>query len=313
MSRPSSALVPMGKGKEDDEEDDGFMKDVKLSEWFCHCCNKKNDGKATKCVVCGRGEDFANRGFPFPLHGYGAQIFRASQVEKVLPDVYASDESGWTPLHAVSSSGNLGLVQKLIKLESEIDAVTEHGETPLHLACFSGSLDCVKMLVEAGADIEARTYFEKKQAIHFACEHGWGNVVRYLMAHGSDVNSKNAAERTPLHYTGIVGRVDICADLLCAGADPEALDMGGWTARQMAELNNNREVVELLCRAGMTEKMPVIKELPPAAWHGKLWDSLTDSQAERRVAADKEKAQWAHLHDRLDRMRNDRLTRNGKK
>jgi len=282
------------------------------AEWYCHCCSKKNQGGVKKCVVCGRGEDYVNKGFPFPLHGYGSQIFRSSQVAEVLPDVYDSDESGWTPLHSVASTGNVGLVHRLIELESEIDALTEHGETPLHLACYSGSLDCVKLLVEAGADIHARTSFEKKQPIHFACEQGWMKVMHYLIHHGADVNSKNAVERTPLHNIALVGRVDMAADLLREGAIPDALDMGGWTARQMAELNGHREVVELLCRAGMSEKMPVIKELPPAPWHGKLWDSLTAGQAERQEKADKEKAQWQHLNDRLEMMRRERLIRDGK-
>ena len=158
MSRPSSALVPIGK-EEEEEEEDGYLKDVKLSEWFCHCCNKKNDGKATKCVVCGRGEDFANRGFPFPLHGYGAQIFRASQVEKVLPDVYASDESGWTPRAraktrrramprrwwcAEAQGTMLSLIEILSNVQSQLQAVGANENLPVDGAVLAATVEQVR-------------------------------------------------------------------------------------------------------------------------------------------------------------------------
>lgn len=298
------------KDEEENKDDETVVStQVVLQEWYCHCCTKKNTSDVKKCVVCGRGDDYANPGFPLPLHGYGSQIFRANQVEKVLPDPWEADESGWTPLHSVASTGNGDLVRKLIDMESELEALTEHGETPLHLACYSGNLDCVKMLIEAGSDLSARTSFEKKQPIHFVCEGGWGKILKYILAHGADVNSMNACERRPLHNVAVIGRVDMAADLLRHGAEPDALDMGGWTARQMAELNNNRDVVELLCQAGMEEKMPVIKELPHAPWHGPVWDSLTEKQNERKERAKKEKQQWDHLHSHLEKLRQERLER----
>jgi len=281
-------------------------------EWFCHCCTAKNRG-GTKCRVCGRGEDYVNKGFPFPLHGYGSQIFRPSQVSKVVTNVYDADEEGWTPLHSVAASGNLGLVEELLRLESEVDSLTENNETPLHLAVYCGSLDCVQVLLKHGADIAARTAFERKQPIHFACEKGWSKLMHYLLKHGGDVNSKDATERTPLHYVSLIGRVDMAADLLKLGANAGALDAGGWTARQMAELNSHRETVELLCRAGMSEKMPVIKELPPAPWHGESWDNLTDLQMTRTIRVQKLKEQDLALKTKLDQLRKERAERELKK
>ena len=37
----------------------------------------------------------------------------------------------------------------------------------------------------------------------------------------------------------------------------------------------------------MTEKQPVIKELPRAAWHGELWTSLLETQKEKRQEHEK--------------------------
>jgi len=279
-----------------------------LGEWYCHCCTAKNFN-VTKCRVCGRSEDWVSGGYPLPLHGYGARIFRASQVSKLIDDVYDTDEAGWTPIHSVAAKGNYGLLVELIKMESEINAVTQNGETPLHLAIYSGSLECTRALVKAGADVNAKTFVEKKQPIHFACERGWSKILHYLLYHGVDVNSKNAVDRTPLHNASLIGRVDICAELLKNGADPNALDAGGWTARQMAELNNHRDTVELLCRAGMSEKMPVMKELPGAPWHGEVWDSIKERQASNKIKYEKEVAQEKKLDDFLEDLRKKRRDR----
>ena len=189
-----------------------------------------------------------------------------------------ADASGWTALHSCSCNGNNELVEELCALGSVINCVNSAGQTPLHLAVYSGSLETVHTLLRYRADVNAETKFERNQPIHIACDRNFKKITVCLLEHGAQINAKNVLERTPLHLAAAVGRVDIAAYLIKHGAKINALDVHGWTPRQVAELNSHRDVQELLVRANMPEKMPVMKDLPAAPWHGELWTSLIQSQ-----------------------------------
>ena len=53
-----------------------------------------------------------------------------------------------------------------------------------------------------------------------------------------------------------------------------------------------------------------MKELPPAPWHGDLWDCLTEAQLGRKAAAAKQERVWAAIGHRVEEVRaRDRLER----
>lgn len=264
------------------------MSTYKKTDWFCHCCGLKNVLTAVKCRVCGRGEDFAQKGYSMPLHGKGNQVYRPSQVASVVENFMEADANGWTALHTCACNGNEPLVSKLLSLECEVDSLTECGQTALHLAVYSGSMESVIALLNNGARIDAPTSFERNQPIHIAADRGWKEILMYLVENGAKTNATNLIERTPLHLVAANGRVDIASLLLRHGAQPHLLDVHGWNARQVAELNGNREIEELLVRATMTEKQAVIKVMPTAPWHGELWTSLLETQKSKREEHEKE-------------------------
>ena len=106
----------------------------------------------------------------------------------------------------------------------------------------------------------------------------------------ANVNAKNLLERRPLHCAAVVGRVDMGAHLLKAGASADAVDAHGWSARQLAELHGHRAFQELLIRVTSKESQVVIKELPPAPWHGALWDQVVASNLKAHADDAKAKA-----------------------
>ncbi len=67
-----------------------------------------------------------------------------SLLEKIMvfnPDVNAQDSNGRTVLHFACRSGNLKMVQKVLKFSSiDVDMRTNGGETPLMYACQSGNI-----------------------------------------------------------------------------------------------------------------------------------------------------------------------------
>ena len=56
--------------------------------------------------------------------------------------------------------------------------------------------------------------------------------------------------------------------LLINDADSTAVDVSGWTPRQIAELFSHRDFQELMVRDKMVVKQAVFHELPAAPWHG---------------------------------------------
>jgi hypothetical protein len=243
--------------------------------------------KELKCYVCSRPESFVQAGYPMPVHGKMGTLFRPSQLKTLLHTysmVNEPDTEGWTPLHSACVKGNIPMVEELLKQEALVHLKTKNGHTALHLAVYAGSYGTVKMLLEQGVkQLNIATSFELKTPLHLAVEGNWKEIAILLINYGADVNAKDKMERTCMHMAASLpnDRADLGALLIKAGADFQALDVHGWTARQFTELHQNQVFLELLVRAGMTEKMPVIKEMPKAEWHCGLWDGLVNSQKER--------------------------------
>lgn len=239
--------------------------------WSCHCCTAKNTIDRATCRVCGRQESYALQGYGLPLHGKNSTLFRPSQVLTVLENIHEVDSEQWSALHSACASGNFTVVKELLGYKAKVEARTNKGQTPLHLAVYSGSQDCVRELLKYNAEVNVATSHEKATPLHIACQRQGAQIAVMLVQHGADVNARNIIQRTPLHLTAETGRVDIGNLLLTSGADKDALDMHGWSARQIAELFNQRDFQELIIRESMVEKQVIIKELPTAEWHSGLW------------------------------------------
>ena len=242
--------------------------------WYCHCCGYKNAMDTENCKVCKRHESYVLEGYPLPMHGQGAQLFRPSQIEHVLTNIHETDSVHWTPLHNACVNGNSAAAIRLMELNGVIEATTDKGQTALHLAVFAGSVETVRALLVKGANPNAVTKFELNTPLHLACEGSWKEIMDLLIDARANVNASNLLQRRPLHYAAAAGRADMGAHLLKAGAMPGATDVHGWNARQMAELHGHRSFQELIIRVTSIEKQVVIKELPPAPWHGTLWDEV---------------------------------------
>lgn len=67
-----------------------------------------------------------------------------SLLDKIMafnPNVNAQDSNGRTVLHFACRSGNLKMVQKVLKFPNiDVDLRTRGGETPLMFACQSGNI-----------------------------------------------------------------------------------------------------------------------------------------------------------------------------
>ena len=171
---------------------------------------------------------------------------------------------GWTLLHAAAQTGQLAVVDLLLRRGFDVNT-KEQGDntTALHWAAAAGKVDVVKRLLEAGVDPVGAGDDHGLTAIGWAtCWHGTGSdahrtIVRLLLAAGArhtifsaigadDAGavreivaadpaaleqrmSRNENHRRPLHHAVSLNRAEMVTLLLELGADPEGTDDAGMT------------------------------------------------------------------------------------
>ena len=73
------------------------------------------------------------------------------------PDcVRETNKNGWTPLHQAAFSGQLEMLNALLKAGAKLDETDHDGDTAVHYAAVQGELPCVEALAAAGAKLDVK-------------------------------------------------------------------------------------------------------------------------------------------------------------
>ena len=124
----------------------------------------------------------------------------------------------------------------------------------LRLAVGSGNSEAVAALLRAGAPPNLRSETNPSQYILHNAARRNGEVVAALLNGGAFPNPTRVS--TPLHEAVRWGRVDAVAELLKAGADPEAKTLSGDTPADLAQRLGNDESVTRLSRQQDAQMAP---------------------------------------------------------
>ena len=176
-----------------------------------------------------------------------------------------SEDTGWTPLHAAASKGQLSEVDLLLKRGLDVNAREQGDNTyAMHWAAAAGALDVVRRLADAGGDVVGHGDDHELEVIGWAtCWDGADDdahraVADFLVSRGaqhhifsaiamrlpdevrrivardaSQLNrrmSRNENNQLPLHFAVRMNRPDMVELLLELGADPLGTDGWGYTA-----------------------------------------------------------------------------------
>ena len=163
-------------------------------------------------------------------------------------DPNTATPAGESVLMVAARTGRVPVLDQLLAAGAAVDATESwRGQTALMWAAAENNADAVARLLAAGADVEARSSTGLTPLL-FAVREGQIDAARTLLAGGADVNAgvNNTTAGTgsytpaatghtsPLALAIINAHYELAADLLDAGADPNAYDARGSLLHALA-------------------------------------------------------------------------------
>ncbi|USE36557.1 ankyrin repeat domain-containing protein [Endozoicomonas sp. SCSIO W0465] len=176
----------------------------------------------------------------------------------------ARTTDGETPLHIATRSGNVECLKILMANGGDVNApLTTNGETPLHIAASIGDVDCLRTLVGYGPDTKAnlqtlydqttavmqRARESKMVALQALLERGQSlySALKDLICQGANIEAVRADGATPLHLAAQHGHLECLQLLVIMGADVNARDYYGLdTPLDLASMKNHTDCVRAL-------------------------------------------------------------------
>lgn len=147
-----------------------------------------------------------------------------------------------------------------------------YNQTPLHVAASEGRTVAALSLLAAGAEIDARSVLGATPLMN-AADNGHQYLVQKLLAARASVNTTDYLGQLPLTMVAARGQTALVRILLDNKADVNARHGGGCTALDLAEVNQQHEVVALLRARGGVNKGPYWREWCTATyWRGLVLD-----------------------------------------
>ena len=159
----------------------------------------------------------------------------------------ATDAHGDTPMHAATSAGSAGCLERLIAASfGEADPLNAMQMSPAHLA---RNVECLEVLFQHGADLAALDV-NGRSPLFVACAMNREACAEYLIGCLDDTDTDllitDKRGDTPLHAAACNGAVDCLLMLLQYGIDPRSLNAVGLKAVDLAIRNKQKKCRELL-------------------------------------------------------------------
>ena len=176
-----------------------------------------------------------------------------------------SDEED-TALMKASFKGHRDIVQLLCERGADVNAKDKDGYTALHLAVQSGNIALVELLLKQGANMEATAGKFCKTALIEAAFDGWDFIAVILLQTGASVSAVDSRGSTALAYATYYEHEGMAKILLDSGADLESRDVDGETPLFVAASWDKVESVKILLAAGAKIDARNLLGVTPLFW-----------------------------------------------
>jgi ankyrin repeat protein len=151
-----------------------------------------------------------------------------------------------TPLTWAAQEGRLGILKRLLKTESHVDAEDKDGYTALLLAIKNGHETMANLLIDEGADVNA-SHGDLGRPLALASLHGFVEVAKLLIDKGAHVSENHD---TPLSLAFLKGNEAMVRRLIDKGADVDSMSVGGMRVLHYASMKGHEAIVRLLIDKG---------------------------------------------------------------
>jgi ankyrin repeat protein len=197
---------------------------------------------------------------PLILAIQSGQVQVVELLLRLGAEVNVPDGSKRTPLHHAALLDAVHILCLLLQVQdAKINFEDANNATPLHVAASAGLIDNVKMLVETGADCNAADK-QRRTPLGLACEMGYADVVGLLLLKCTQNNITAS-----FLIAAQAGHVDIVQLLLDAGAAIDALNKqaNSSTALHFGALGGNEALVqELIVRKALPDPKDFYGQTP---------------------------------------------------
>ena len=157
---------------------------------------------------------------------------------------------GENALFVAALGGHVNIVLELLKANCVIDCPRNDGMTPLAAAASEGHAEVVYELLSLGADFNLLHLPVFMSPLYLACKNGHSSVVRVLLDNHA-VTSRPGEPDSPLHVASYQGYVNVCLELVDAGADVNSMLPGvALTPMHLAAENGHCHVLRALMSRG---------------------------------------------------------------
>ena len=144
-------------------------------------------------------------------------------------------------LFHAARTGNVALLEDVIRKGVDVQTRNSNGETALHQAARAGQIPTMAALLEHRADLRGQDR-AGQEPLHVAVEEGHPQAIAFLVSRGADIHKlhnlscSNIAfgKVSALHWAAVCSQVDSVTALLDAGADVNAPSSFGWQALHYA-------------------------------------------------------------------------------
>ena len=142
---------------------------------------------------------------------------------------------------AAARKGDAAAVKVFLDKGVDVNAKTRYGATALSYACDKGNIEVVKLLIERGADVNSKDTFYGEVPLGWALSKENIQIIKLLLDKGA-----TGIDRVLMSGVGD-GKIELVQVALDKGGlKPETLN----NALRRASAGNNKEIVELLKKAG---------------------------------------------------------------
>ncbi len=145
----------------------------------------------------------------------------------------------------------------------------------------------VRAHIANGADVNEVSESTGTRPLHYATWQGRPEIVAELLKAGADPNARTEPRiwlrdrGAALHHAADGGNVEIVIALLRAGADPNARDDSGWTPLHYAAFDGHADIVTRLLDAGADPNARDVKGRTPLMINDQFHKRLSGSVYQR--------------------------------